>query len=117
MLSIQEYIQTHIDKLENYLRQVVDRTALVGEYERKSVLRFLKFKEKYEYREQELRRILKFFSLINIPFKGEIQRMVLADWQVFLIANCYCLYHANTDERVIKEAVISSAGKAGKSTL
>ncbi|SKC53556.1 terminase TerL endonuclease subunit [Ohtaekwangia koreensis] len=112
-----EYINNHIQKLQYYIDSVTGGTAITGHFERKAVERFNRFKYKYDYRENELKRILKFFSLINIPFKNETKQIQLAPWQVFLIASCYCLYYKDTDERVTKEAVISSAGKQGKSTL
>lgn len=116
-MATEEYIKNHLEKLQDYIKSVTGGAAITGLYEQKAVERFSQFKNKYDYREPELKRILKFFSLINIPFKNDIRQIQLAAWQVFLIASCYCLYYPNTDERVTKEAVISSAGKQGKSTL
>jgi phage terminase large subunit-like protein len=116
-MKSQDYVKKHLDKLENYISGIQTDEIIAGEFERKAVTRFLSMKERYEFRETELKRILRFFSLLNIPFKNDVRQIELAPWQVFLIANCYCLYHPNTDERLVKEAVISSAGKAGKSTL
>ena len=49
MLS-KEYVAHHLEKLHTYLWRVGDGTAIVGNYERKAVERFISFNEKYDYR-------------------------------------------------------------------
>lgn len=116
-LNTQEYVDIHLKKLDNYIDAVLNNSIHAGKYERLAVERFLNFKQKYDYRQAELERCLKFFSLLNISFKGEVKQFEILDWQVFILANCYCFYYKDSNIRVINRAVISSAGKQGKSSL
>jgi phage terminase large subunit-like protein len=118
LYGTQEYVNHHVELLYNYLSNITGNTnIIVGKLERRSVERFIDLCGRFEFRISELKRILKFFSLLNIAFRDEVKQIQLAPWQVFLIANCYCLFHIGTNDRVIKEAVISSAVKQGKSAL
>jgi phage terminase large subunit-like protein len=117
-LTATDYVNHNVEQLQQYLKAVTANTITVGNFERKAVERFLNtYKVKYDYRESELTRCLKFFSLINISFRGEIIQMPLSAWQVFIIASVYCFYYRDSDKRVINQAVISTAGKNGKSSF
>jgi phage terminase large subunit-like protein len=118
-LSPQEYADKYVLILDQYVNDVIDnKVTTIGRQERQAVLHFVNiYKKKYEYRESELIRCLKFFSLINVSFKGEVVQLQLIFWQVFIIASCYCFFYPNTDKRVVNQAAISTSGKNGKSSF
>src|SRR5688572_10581037 len=116
MLSVSEYVETHLKKLEEYLIAVTGGSLTTGKLQSQAVERFIGFKIKYEYREQELSRILKFCSLLNIPLDNRVQQVQLLGWQVFIIASLYCLYKDETN-RLHDLSYIEIAKKQGKTTL
>jgi phage terminase large subunit-like protein len=81
--------------------------------EQRAVERFLKYRDRYVYKEAEVVRVLKFFSVLNhSPQSG----FNLLDWQVFTIANLYGLYR-HDGSRLFKFAYVEIAKKNGKSSF
>jgi len=117
-LTPNEYATKHLKQLEEYINDVQSGSRIVCQFEKQAVTRFIKnYKLNFEYKESELIRSLKFFSLINIAFKGDVVQFPLQPFQVFIIASVYCFYYKGTDQRVINEAILSTAGKNGKSSF
>src|SRR4051812_35065586 len=110
-MSPDAFSKHYLSNLNKYIKEVLNNTRIVGKKERQAVERYKQFLTKFDYREKELIKRLKFLSLINLPLKGKgAKQMILADWQVFMLANVYCFFHPETDDRVIKQVVVSGAG-------
>jgi len=115
-MNSKTYVQCHLNKLNEYLEGVLSNKIITNPLQFKAVERFLSFKKKYSFDEQELKRILKFCSLLNLPVNNEVKQLQLIGWQVFVIANLYCLYDEK-GKRVFDLAYIEIAKKNGKTSL
>lgn len=115
MLSPKESVSNHIYKLNQYISGVTGNTIITGKYERLAVERFILLKHKYTYKEEELTKVLKFFSLLNISIQNEIKQIQLLGFQVFWLANIYALYDG--DLRLFDQCYIEIAKKNGKSSF
>lgn len=116
MLSASDFVTTHLKRLDDYISGVTTGQIVSGKLQRQAVERFVDHKTKYIFKEKELIKILRFCSLLNIPFKNEVQQVQLLGWQVFVIASLYCLYKTN-DLRLYDLAYIEISKKQGKTTL
>lgn len=115
MLSPNDFAQLHLQKLQNYLTGITANTIGAGRLEQLGVERFLMLKEKHIYKEESLIRVLKFFSLINIPIQGKVKQVELLDYMVFWLANVYGLYE-NESKRLFNTAYIELSKKNSKTT-
>lgn len=99
-----------------YVEDVLSGDIVVGEYIKQSCERFNIFRDRYEFREKEVDRVIKFISILRHytgrhagkPFK-------LEPWQQFIVASIYGFYE--NGERVTKSAYIEMARKNGKTAL
>ena len=116
MLNPNEYADYNIKRLNQYCDDVLNDRINCGKYEKKTVEYFNRLKEKYIYKESELRKVLKFFSLLNIPTvsKGVIQAELPAYQLVWLAAE-FALYQTEKD-RLINFCYYNVAKKNSKST-
>lgn len=110
-----DYVNYHLQLLDHYIEGVQSGNIIAGDYQRKAVDRFIEHKKKYDYKQQELIRVLRFCSLINIPHNDSIEQCTLLGWQVFLIANIFALY--NGEKRLFNQALVLISKKNGKTTL
>jgi phage terminase large subunit-like protein len=116
VLSPKKYVEEHLHKLEDYISSVTGGSLTTGKLQRLAVERFIEYKNKYEFKESELIRILKFCSFLNIPLDNQIQQVQLLGWQLLVIASLYCLCHGHGN-RVHDLAYIEISKKQGKTTL
>lgn len=77
MISPAEFVSKHLEKFSTYLTGITSNTTTAGKYERLAVERFIQFKQKYQYKEWKLIRVLKFCSLLNIATTKDEQTAFL----------------------------------------
>jgi hypothetical protein len=82
MLSPNEYVQQHLKKLSDYITDVTGGSINCGRYERLAVQRFIEHQSKYLSKENELIKVLRFFSLLNMPIKNETKQFVVMPFQL-----------------------------------
>lgn len=111
--TLQKYVDENYDKLDKYINDVQKGFVVAGELEKLFVQRFIDFKNIYIYKEEEVKRVIKFFYLLNIPVKNTFKRFPLLPFQVFFVACAYGLY-INEEERLFKRALLSMSKKNGK---
>jgi phage terminase large subunit-like protein len=116
MLSPVDYANHHLQILNNYLVEITGRTILCGELERLAVERFIKLKQDFTFNEPAVVRVLKFFSLINVPINGQVKQFELLDYMVFWLANVYGL-EREPGKRLFNTAYIELAKKNAKTTV
>jgi phage terminase large subunit-like protein len=116
MLKPLDYVNKHLQKLEEYISGITGNTLVANKFEKLAVQRFIVHKSKYIYREDQVRRVLKFFCLLNIPHKNSIKQFELLGYQVFWIASIFGLYW-DQDNRLYSQSFILTAKKSGKSTF
>jgi phage terminase large subunit-like protein len=106
------YIDIHLNKLHDYINAITGGTIAAGKLEVRAVQRFLDYKVRYIYKEYELKKVLRFFSLLCYAPQ---QQLILVDWQVFALANLYALY-VDDNTRLFNFAYVEIAKKNGKSS-
>ena len=117
MLVPTEFVSHSLELLNQYLTGITVGSIVCNKYERLAVHRFLEFKTKYSFRELELRKVLKFFSLLNISSNNTIQQIILLPHQVFWLANFYGLWNSSTNTKLFTTAYIETSKKSGKSSF
>jgi phage terminase large subunit-like protein len=115
MLSPKEYVQQHLYKLSNYLCEVTGGSINCGRYERLAVQRFIDHKSKYLYKENELVKVLGFFSLLNIPIKNETRQFVVMPFQLLWLASQFAIWKDETT-RLYHTSYLLLSKKNNKST-
>ncbi len=116
MLTAQEFVSSSLLKLTDYIDGITTGNIISNRYEKLAVERFIKFKSKYSYKEKELIKVLRFFSLLNIANGNKIEQINLLPHQIFWLANFYALYTVN-ENRLFTTAYIETAKKSGKSSF
>ena len=111
--------------MDNYIQGVLDGSLIVNEETKQVVERFLRMKEKYEYRAKPAEDIIQLIettlthrqgeTLAGEPLEGK--PLLLEPYQKFIVYNIMSLYYPGTNERVIKEALIFVPRKNGKSVF
>jgi hypothetical protein len=91
-LSPNEFVSSHLQKLDQYLHDVDSNTFPINKHERLAVERFNNFRNKYIYDQGSLIRVLRFYSLLNLATTTEVKQLELTGWHVFILANLYRLY-------------------------
>ncbi|WP_430811275.1 MULTISPECIES: terminase large subunit [unclassified Carboxylicivirga] len=95
-----------------YQEQVLSGEQIAPETIVKAVKRHQRFKEKYEYREEEVRRIAKIFCFMAIPIDDRPTQFMPAPWQCFVLEALFGLWRG--DKRVFMFALIHVSRKSGK---
>ena len=111
--------------MDNYINGVMDGSIDVNIETKQVVERFIKMKEKYDYRPKPSDVIIQLIETTLTHRQGETisgeplegKPLLLEPFQKFIIHNIMSLYHRGTNERVIKEALIFIPRKNGKTTL
>lgn len=103
----------------NYLKYVDDVLSgriVAGKYIQQSCERFNAFKDKYEFREDEVGKVIQFISILrHYTGRHAGKHFNLEPWQQFIIASVYGFYQDG--ERVTKSAYIEMARKNGKTAF
>lgn len=117
MLSTDEYVKENLSRLDQYIKAVLDGGSGAGQYEVKTVQRFLQLKQKYIWDEKALVKVLRLFSLLRIPTvnAGVIQAS-LPGYQLLWLAAQYALVVDNGN-RLITSCYYNVAKKNSKSTF
>ncbi|MBK3516701.1 terminase large subunit [Carboxylicivirga marina] len=95
-----------------YQERVLSGEQVAPETIEKAVKRHQAFKEKYEYREDEVRRIAKIFCFMAIPINDRPTQFMPAPWQCFVLEGLFGLWKG--DKRVFMFALIHVSRKSGK---
>jgi len=116
MLSPNQFVSTHLLKLSQYINDVTGNAVIVGKYERLAVERFVALKAKYLYKEEEIIKVFKFISLVQLPINNVVQQYTIQPHECFWIANIYGLWK-DEGNRLFDLTYISIAKGNNKSTF
>lgn len=109
------YIQ---DKYLKYAHDVVSGKQVAGKLIRLSCQRYLDLMNdtRYEFRPDKCERVLSFVSKLK-HYQGKCagKPFVLEEWQKWIIYSIFGFYYKDSNERLVKKALITVARKNGKS--
>ncbi len=96
----------------DYQKQVLSGEQIAPDTIRQAVERHQRFKKKYEYREEEVRRIATIFCFMAIPVDDRPTQFMPAPWQCFALEALFGLW--NGDVRLFMFSLIHVSRKSGK---
>ena len=105
----------HHNLYDQYCDDVLSGRQVAGKYIRLACQRYRDFRNRYEFREDVVDRVIDFMSHMKLragKFKGK--GFVLEPWQEFVIANIFGFYN-DEGHRVTQSVFIECARKTGKS--
>lgn len=109
------YIQ---DKYLKYAQDVVSGKQVAGKIIRLACQRYLDFMNdaRYEFRPDKCERVLSFISKLK-HYQGKCagKPFVLEEWQKWIIYSIFGFYYKDSNERLVKKALITVGRKNGKS--
>lgn len=109
------YIQ---DKYLEYAQDVVSGKQVAGKIIRLACQRYLDFMNdaRYEFRPDKCERVLSFVSKLK-HYQGKCagKPFVLEEWQKWIIYSIFGFYYKDSNERLVKKALITVGRKNGKS--
>lgn len=109
------YIQ---DKYLKYAHDVVSGKQVAGKLIRLACQRYLDLMNdtRYEFRPDKCERVLNFTSKLK-HYQGKCagKPFVLEEWQKWIIYSIFGFYYKDSNERLVKKALITVARKNGKS--
>lgn len=109
------YIQ---DKYLKYAHDVVSGKQVAGKLIRLSCQRYLDLMNdtRYEFRPDKCERVLSFISKLK-HYQGKCagKPFVLEEWQKWIIYSIFGFYYKDSNERLVKKALITVGRKNGKS--
>lgn len=109
------YIQ---DKYLKYAQDVVSGKQVAGKIIRLACQRYLDLMNdtRYEFRPDKCERVLNFVSKLK-HYQGKCagKPFVLEEWQKWIIYSIFGFYYKDSNERLVKKALITVARKNGKS--
>lgn len=109
------YIQ---DKYLKYAQDVVSCKQVAGKLIRLACQRYLDLMNdtRYEFRPDKCERVLNFVSKLK-HYQGKCagKPFVLEEWQKWIIYSIFGFYYKDSNERLVKKALITVARKNGKS--
>lgn len=111
------YIQ---DKYLKYAQDVVSGKQVAGKIIRLACQRYLDFMNdtRYEFRPDKCERVLSFVSKLK-HYQGKCagKPFVLEEWQKWIIYSIFGFYYRDSNERLVKKALLTVGRKNGKSFL
>lgn len=111
------YIQ---DKYLKYAHDVVSGKQVAGKLIRLSCQRYLDLMNdtRYEFRPDKCERVLSFVSKLK-HYQGKCagKPFVLEEWQKWIIYSIFGFYYKDSNERLVKKALLTVGRKNGKSFL
>lgn len=111
------YIQ---DKYFKYAQDVVSGKQVAGKLIRLSCQRYLDLMNdtRYEFRPDKCERVLSFVSKLK-HYQGKCagKPFVLEEWQKWIIYSIFGFYYRDSNERLVKKALLTVGRKNGKSFL
>ena len=109
------YIQ---DKYLKYAQDVVSGKQVAGKLIKLACQRYLDFMNdaRYEFRPDKCERVLSFVNKLK-HYQGKCagKPFVLEEWQKWIIYSIFGFYYKDSNERLVKKALITVARKNGKS--
>lgn len=111
--QINQYIDKCIELAYQYENDVLEGNIVVNRWIKKAVEREQKLRDKYNYDEEKVRDVFKFFYFVNIERKTQFIPLQFQAWIVLAI---YSLYRDN-GLRLRKYAIVWMARKNGKTAF
>lgn len=106
------------DKYLKYAQDVVSGKQVAGKLIRLSCQRYLDLMNdtRYEFRPDKCERVLSFISKLK-HYQGKCagKPFVLEEWQKWIIYSIFGFYYKDSNERLVKKALITVGRKNGKS--
>lgn len=118
-MQTDEYVERNLGKVELYASGVLGGTILANRWIKLAVKRYyadLK-RDDLEYREDKVRRVLQFFSLLHININNRYRQFELLPYQCFILANMFGFYYKGTDKRRYRYSFIWVSRKSGKTVF
>lgn len=106
MLNPNDYANHYLTIVDEYISAIQNNEIVHGKFKKLAVELFLRKKEKYTYKESEVKKVFRFFSLLNINHKNKVEQFQLIPYQAFAICNLYGLY---TDDVTKKHWRVSNS--------
>lgn len=100
-------------RLHTYITGVFDNPKQHNKYEILAVFRFLDFLKKYEFRNKEIQKFIKFYEVLKFPSNKGMQSFRLTPIQVFQFANILGFYNSDGN-RVCRDALLFVPRKYSK---
>lgn len=106
------------DKYLKYAQDVISGKQVAGKLIKLSCQRYLDFMNdaRYEFRPDKCERVLSFVSKLK-HYQGKCagKPFVLEEWQKWIIYSIFGFYYKDSNERLVKKALITVGRKNGKS--
>lgn len=101
MLTPEKYADHYLLSGYQYAEQIRSGEITANRWIRLAVDRFYRDLERDEFIKDEtaVRRVLAFFSLVNINIKNKYRQYQLIPYQAFIILNLFLFYHKETNKR------------------
>ena len=112
--------QKYIDHCWGLCEQFIEEDSQkFGKYIKLQVQTFKDWTQdpKYEFRPDEVDKVFRFFSYLNIQLKNKYVQFPMMPWQAFFLALTFGWYHTDTDRRKIREIALIISRKAGKTAF
>ena len=120
-LNPDDYCKACWKKVEEYVKGLDSGDVIAGKYIhkiREKYRRLLSQKDKYVYKVDQVDKVFKFFSLLNIEHKNSFVQIDLFPWQCFVLSYIFGFYLTdNPEKRLIREVLLFIARKAGKTAF
>lgn len=104
------------ERLEEYISGCIANPARHNLYELLAIERFITFLGKYDYRRDEVMRLITLFEFIKFSGEKGATRLKATPVQVFQFANLKGFYHRDSNRRLITDALLFVPRKYGKTT-
>ena len=108
------------DKYLKYAQDVISGKQVAGKIIRLACQRYLDFMNdaRYEFRPDKCERVLSFVSKLK-HYQGKCagKPFVLEEWQKWIIYSIFGFYYKDSNERLVKKALLTVGRKNGKSFL
>jgi hypothetical protein len=82
MLSPKDFVNVHLKRLDDYITGITSNTISANRFEKLAIDRFPLHHSKYWYKEKELIRALRFFSLLQIQISSEARQCDIMPFQM-----------------------------------
>lgn len=103
-------------RLNSYVGGCISNPSAHNLYELLSITRFFRFLDTYDFRANEVRKFVVFYESLKFSGTKGKTRYKLTPIQVFQFTNILGFYHAGTNKRVIREALLFVPRKFSKTT-
>lgn len=101
-----------------YANDVKNGKVTACKYIKQAVTRYFQFKEKYDFRNDKVEKVINFISkLKHFTGKHSGKPFILQPFQQWIIACIFGFYYPNTDKRLTKTAYIELCRKSGKTAF